>query len=94
MNIHLGNLSVREIEERLGIEFSQSEREFLTGTRQQICDAVKGEQWHCYDIPFLIHCGSMEFARKVRDLLLPYGKRMKTQVQIGVKLEELEGKEE
>ena len=85
MSIYLGNLSVAEIEQRLGVEFTQEIPDFLSETRQTVCSSVGKEQWHCYDIPFMFQCGSRDFAQKVYDMIKPYHAQCKVPMQIGVK---------
>lgn len=86
MSIYLGNLSIAQIEERLGIELTDAERSELTGARQErIGDvALAPDKWHCYDLPFIIACGSREMAEKLCKILSPYSSRMKCQLQIGI----------
>lgn len=61
----LGNLSVRQIEERLGIEFPEDIREFMNKTQQAKAENIAVGRWHCFDIPFNIVCGDMETATKI-----------------------------
>ena len=84
MNIYLGNLSVAEIEKRLEITLTDEERKQLSEDRQERCENLGADKWHCYDMPFLIACGSSEQAKKVYNLLKPYADKMKKQIQIGV----------
>lgn len=61
----LGNLSVSQIEKRLGIEFPEEIREFMEETRHQNANDIPTGKWHCFDIPFNIVCGDMETAIKI-----------------------------
>jgi len=65
MAIYLGNLSVSQIEKRLGIEFSEEIRGFMKQTHQPEAANVKKGKWHCFDIPFVLVCGDMETATKI-----------------------------
>ena len=49
----LGNLSVKDIENRLGIELSEEHRQELNNTHQDKVNDTPLEEghWHCYDIP-------------------------------------------
>ena len=61
----LGNLSVSQIEKRLGIEFPEETRDFMNQTHQaEAANIVKGK-WHCFDIPFNLVCGDVETATKI-----------------------------
>jgi len=61
----LGNLSVSQIEERLGIEFPEEIRDFMKRTRQHEANNIEKGKWHCFDIPFNLVCGDMETASKI-----------------------------
>jgi cell wall assembly regulator SMI1 len=65
MNIMLGNLSVSQIEKRLGIEFPEETREFMKQTHQSKAANIMKGKWHCFDIPFNLMCGDMETATKI-----------------------------
>jgi cell wall assembly regulator SMI1 len=65
MNIQLGNLSVSQIEERLGIEFPEDIREFMKKTHQPTASNIANGKWHCFDIPFVLVCGDMDTATKI-----------------------------
>ena len=83
MGIYLGNLSTNEIEGRLGIKLTDKERAELDALREQDTRKVRGRNvWHCYDIPFLIVCGSYEVAVKLRDVYGRYSSQMTGQLQI------------
>jgi hypothetical protein len=61
----LGNLSVSQIEKRLGIEFPQEIRDFMEKTNQPEAMNIGKGKWHCFDMPFTIVCGDMETATKI-----------------------------
>ncbi len=84
MCILLGNLTVPQIEERLGITLKDNEREFLINTRQQKAENIAENKWHCFDLPFNLVCGSMEFATKVCEILKPYSGEMVGTIQISI----------
>ena len=80
----LGNFTVEQMEERLGITLVDDDREFFKQSRQEKVANIANDKWHCFDIPFIIVCGSMKMAIKVRDILQPYEKQMKCKIDIGV----------
>jgi len=84
MGFMLGNLSVAQIEERLGIELTEAERSELTASRQEPVNDVPiaPDKWHCFDLPFTIVCGSREMATKVCGILSPYSSQMKCRLQV------------
>jgi len=61
----LGNLSVEQIEKRLGIEFPKEIKEFMKQTHQPNANDVQYGKWHCFDIPFNLVCGDIETATKI-----------------------------
>lgn len=63
----LGNLTVAQIEQRLGIDFPDTIRDFMKESHQSNADNVKLGKWHCFDIPFVIVCGDMDTAQKIFD---------------------------
>lgn len=65
MNIMLGNMSVAEIERRLGIEFPDETREFMNSTHQESAMNIGVGEWHCFDMPFRIVCGDRQTAEKI-----------------------------
>lgn len=67
MGIMLGNLSVEEIEKRIGFSFPEDTRNFMATSRQHEASNVKKGFWHCFDIPLHIVCGDMETAQRIYD---------------------------
>jgi len=85
MGIMLGNLSVNEIQNRLSISFTDEEISMLNSTHQGPVDVpLESGCWHCFDIPFMLVCDSMETAISMRDMLKKYEKDMKGTIQIGI----------
>jgi hypothetical protein len=62
MGIMLGNLSVIEIEKRIGIPFPEEIKEFMINNHQSTAAKVAKGKWHCFDIPFHIVCGDLKTA--------------------------------
>lgn len=92
--ILLGNLSVIEIENRLGIKFPDELVKYLNKNRQEIIkDVVIGSgKWHCYDMPFKFVCGDKETAAYVYNQLKKYSHNMKTKMIICVQIKRQEVK--
>lgn len=84
MTIYLGNLSVEQIEKELNITLSGTDRDKLEMMRCLNASNIPANKWHCFYIPFVIKCGSMETATKVRDILAPYQEQMKGNIEIGI----------
>jgi len=84
MSIMLGNFNVAEIENRLGIKLPEEKAKELSDMQHQNASGIPADKWHCFDIPFMIVCGSMDTAIKVRDMLSPYSSGMKCAIQIGI----------
>lgn len=65
MNIMLGDLSVSQIEKRIGVDFPEEIRKFMKESHQPSASDVQKGKWHCFDIPFNIVCGDVETATKI-----------------------------
>ena len=84
MGIYLGNLTVEQIEHRLGIVFSEEERSELKSARQEKASNIAADKWHCFDIPFMIVCGSYAFSERLKEILTPYASKMTGSISVGV----------
>lgn len=84
MSIMLGNLTVKQIQQRLGIELTESEESKLLNRKQDEASDIAKDKWHCFDLPFVLVCGSYETAVFVHDILSPYSDKMNTQLQISI----------
>lgn len=74
MCIFLGNMSLEQMEERLGIKLSDEHRQQFEGKRQEhVNDKQLGDGcWHCFDIPFTLMCDTQETAVRYRDIIQQY----------------------
>lgn len=72
MGIMLGNLTLKQIEERTGISVSDDDRAELNGMRQEKAENIAPGKWHCFDLPFMIVCGDKPTAEKVVKILSSY----------------------
>lgn len=84
MGIMLGNLTVPQLEERLGITLTDEERDLLASCRQVKAEGIQADKWHCFAIPLVMLCGSMDSATKVYEILKPYAGDMMEPLQITV----------
>jgi hypothetical protein len=84
MGINLGNFSVEQIEYRAGVTFSDEIKTKLKATRQNRASNLGEKEWHCFDIPFIFVCGSMEFAKEVYKMLEPYAGDFEVPMEIAV----------
>lgn len=84
MNIMLGNLSVNQIEERLGIEFPQDIRDFMQKNHQSSANDIAKGKWHCFDIPFHLVCGDLETATKIYNSVKDKSNECKEALQISI----------
>ena len=84
MNIILGNLSVSQIEKRLGIEFPKDIREFMKQTHQAEASNIGKGKWHCFDIPFNLVCGDLETATKIFNSVKDRSSECKEQLQFSL----------
>jgi len=72
MGIMLGNLTVRQIEDRTGIKFSDKDVAELNEMRQEKAENIESGKWHCFDLPFMIVCGDKPTAEKIVNMLNVY----------------------
>lgn len=79
----LGNLSIEQIENRLGIELTEKNKAFLKSTHQEEAERIVSGKWHCFDIPFFFACGGSTFTKEIIDIFSPYLNKVKTPMQIG-----------
>lgn len=84
MNIMLGNLSVHEIEKRLGIEFPEEIRDFMKQNHQSEANNIAKGKWHCFDIPFNLVCGDVDVATKIFNSVKDKSGDCKEKLQISV----------
>lgn len=61
-NIALGNLTVDQIEKRLGITFPADVYNFMKENHQPSANNIANGKWHCFDAPFTIVCGDYDTA--------------------------------
>lgn len=84
MGIMLGNLSVKDIETRLGVTFSPEDVAALQEARQEnVSIPLESGKWHCYDIPFMFMTATQEDALKFVGIFEKYTAKMKGKFQIG-----------
>lgn len=82
--VMLGNLSISEIEKRLGITFPKETKDFMKSTYSLDAD-VKHGTWHCFDIPFVLYCGDYETAKTIYEGLKPLHDQCKEKLTFTVK---------
>lgn len=85
MGILLGNLSIKQIEERMGIVFPESLKTRMANCHQEnVSSPINNGNWHCFDLPFTLVCGDMELAQMIYDNLSPYIKDIKKPLHIAL----------
>ena len=82
MGIMLGNLSLTQMQKRLGIELSADDIMRFPHRQENVSQKLGEYTWHCFDIPFLIECDSEDTAKSVLGILQPYASKMQGQIQI------------
>lgn len=87
MSILLGNLSLDKIETRMGVKFPEEIRPSLLNTKQESANTslLKCNEWHCFDIPFTMVCGSKALAQKIYDSMKPLIPNIKTALELSIK---------
>ena len=80
----LGNLSVDQMERRMGIVFPNDLKEVLLKYHQSKATDIKPGFWHCFDIPFTMVCGNTDLAELVREKLTPLVDNIITPLSVAI----------
>jgi hypothetical protein len=84
MSILLGNLSIKDMEKRLGVEFPKELVEYMEERHQAPASNIAEGKWHCFEIPFTLACGDSDVAKTIYEFLLPLAGDFKAAMQIAV----------
>ena len=101
MYVRLGNVKMEEIEQALGIKFTEEHSAFLKETHvdkvsemQNNNYKIPGNTWHAFELPVLqIHCGSKKMCTQITEIIKSYmndGGFPKESAKIGLTHELLE----
>lgn len=82
--MNLGNLSVEQIEKRIGFDFPEKIKELMKQTHQSEASNIAKGKWHCFDIPFNLVCGDIETAAKIFNSVKERLDEVKEVLQISV----------
>jgi hypothetical protein len=82
MGFCLGNYDIGRMEKRLGITFPEELVTYMNERHQDNAGRLEKDRWHCFDIPFVLHCENIEMATKIYDYLKPFSNEMKDQLRI------------
>lgn len=82
--IMLGNLTIDDMENRLGIQFPEDMRIFLRNTKQEEASNISSGKWHCFDLPFHLVCGDIETATKIYNSVKDKSSEVKEPLQISI----------
>lgn len=82
MGIMLGNLSLTQIQKRLGIELSADDIMRFPHRQENVSKRLDEYTWHCFDIPFLIECDSEDTAKSVLGIFQSYASKIREPIQI------------
>jgi len=80
----LGNLSINEIEKRMGVVMPDDTKEFMAKSHQSRAENISAGKWHCFDIPFVLLCGDVETAQNIYDGIKHLSSDIKCQLQISI----------
>ena len=82
--MRLGNLSIKQIEERAGVTFpAEFVKEFESKRQENISYPIAKASWHCFDLPFELVIGE-ELIDLVKKYLVPLGKDFKKPLQVSI----------
>jgi len=80
----LGNLSLKEIQNRTGVEFPQVLVDYMETRHQSCASNIKKGKWHCFDIPFILVAGDLETATEIYNNLKSLSGDFKEEMQIAI----------
>lgn len=80
----LGNLTIEQIEERIGINFTEEIRNFMKENHQEEANNIKNGKWHCFDLPFNLVCGDVETATKIYNSVKDRAKEIKEPLKFSI----------
>lgn len=72
MNIHLGNLSIKQIEREYSVTFTDEDKQWLQEHHQDEASNIQSDKWHFFDIPRVMMTGSHECAKEIYDRFEKY----------------------
>lgn len=83
MAIMLGNLTLEQMQKRCGFSFPQEALDILSNHQPEVNGRdIEAGRWHCFDIPFMVMCGSQEMAQSLAMTLMPFADKFKTPLQV------------
>lgn len=85
MSIYLGNLTIKQIEDRSGVKFPDELVSFMSSRHQSSASEVAVGEWHCFDIPFTLMCGDMATAEEIYRHLEPMASSFAEPLQIALR---------
>ena len=85
MNIYLGNLTIRQLEDRCGCKFEEEDYKWLKEHRQDNAEIKTKDKLHIFDIPFIIQTGE-DISKELINILSKYNnkKPFKECLQVGI----------
>ena len=84
MNIYLGNLSIKDMEQRAGVQFPQELHAYMADRHQESATGIAVGKWHCFDIPFVLVCGYLQTATTIHSHLRDIAQEFKQPLQIAL----------
>ncbi len=82
--ILVGNLSIEEIGNRVGVTFPEALVEYMEPRQQHQAENVQPGKWHCFEIPFNLVIGDKITAEEVMQRLQPMAANFKQALSISL----------
>lgn len=82
--IMLGNMTVAEIETRVGVTLPKELVEYMSTRHNQSAQSFPKGTWHCFELPFTLVCGDRETATEIHRHLAPLGGSFKCMLNISI----------
>lgn len=80
----LGNMSVKEIEQRTCVSFPTELVEYMSTRQQHNATGISAGMWHCFDIPFNLVCGDVDTAKEIYKHLAPLAGKFERKLEISI----------
>jgi hypothetical protein len=72
------------MEARAGVVFPDELKKLLDGSHQDHATNIGNDEWHCFDVPFVLVCGGMELAQGIYGHLKDMSSQFKEPMQIAL----------
>ena len=84
MAIMLGDLSLKQMGDRLGVKIPEPFRTKFDKKHQDKAKNIQVGEWHCFDIPFNLICGDIKIAQSFYGVMKEFASDVKEQLYVSI----------